>query len=166
MISPETLRRYPFFAGFSHDQLVTLAMMAEEQHVEVGHYFFHEGDALDAFYLMVKGQVAIVFEIPAREVTQSVAQQLTGAIQTSEVVISEVGAGEPFGWTAITALHTATAGAKAVFPCEVIAFDRAHLYTACEQDPAFGYRVLKQIVQVARQRLHDLRVESLAQVAG
>ena len=162
MISPETLRRYGFFAGFSHDQLVTLAMMAVEEHIEAGHYFFHEGNPLDAFYLVVKGQVAIVFRVPAQTGTSSVAQQLTGTHETSEVVVSEVGPGDPFGWTAITTQHTATAGAKAVGPCDVITFDRAHLQAACEQDPAFGYHVLKQIVQVARQRLHDLRVESLS----
>jgi len=33
MISPELLRRYQFFAGFSHEQLALLAMSADEHSV-------------------------------------------------------------------------------------------------------------------------------------
>ena len=55
MVSPELLRRYPFFAGLSHDYLSKLAKMSEELAVEEGHYFFHEEDELDTFYLTLEG---------------------------------------------------------------------------------------------------------------
>jgi CRP-like cAMP-binding protein len=166
MISPEVLRRYPFFAGLSHDQLTTLAMIADEMGFESGHSFFKEEDKLDAFYLVTEGTVAIVIEVTAGDVAQPLSQQLTGQVQTSDVVISYVGPGEPFGWTAITPEQISTAGARAMTTGKTIAFDRRELLQVFEEDPGFGYLMLQQILQVARQRIHDLRVESLAQPLG
>ena len=166
MISPEVLRRYPFFAGLSHDQLVTMAMMAKEVDVDAGHRFFEEGDKLEAFYLVVEGDVGIVLQVTSDEVKQSVAQQLTGAVQMSDVVISHVGPGEPFGWTAISEDSEATAAAVAMVPCKVVAFDTQQLLHAFDDDPTLGCAMLRHILRVARQRMHDLRVECLAQSAG
>jgi CRP/FNR family transcriptional regulator, cyclic AMP receptor protein len=162
MISPEMLRRYPFFAGLDHEQLAALAMMATELRVEQGRYLFHEGDVLASFYLVLEGSVAIILEVPAINVEQTVAQQLTGQLQTTAVTISNLGPGDPFGWTAVSSTRGATAGAVALSDCRVVAFDRQKLLAAFEADCAFGYRMLQQIVQVAQQRLHDMRVESLS----
>lgn len=166
MISPEVLRRYSFFAGLNYDQLVTLAMMAEETDVEAGHRFFNEGDALDAFYLVIEGDVGVVFQVTSDEVQQSVAQQLTGAVQMSDVVISHVGPGEPFGWTAIAGDSGAVAGAVATVSGRVVAFDTGQLLTAFEEDPLLGYTMLRHVLRVAGQRMHDLRMECLVQSAN
>ncbi len=163
MISPEILRRYPFFGGLSHEQLVKLAMMAEQLQVGQGHHFFHEGDALASFYLVLEGNVAIVLEVPAANVEQSVARQLTGQLYTTAVPISMLGPGDPFGWTALSPSRGATAGALATSDCTVVAFDRQQLLDAFETDCEFGYRMLQRILEVAQQRLHDMRVESLSQ---
>ena len=40
MISPELLRRYPFFAELTHEQLVALAMTADEFEFAADHKFF------------------------------------------------------------------------------------------------------------------------------
>ncbi len=135
MVSPELLRRYPFFAGLTHDQLVALAMTADEMEVEAGHRFFSEGDALDAFYLVIEGDVGIVFEVPDTNVKQSVAGQLTGELKTTDVVISHVGPGEPFGWTAIAREGGATAGAVAQVDSKVVAFDMDKMMETFEEDP-------------------------------
>lgn len=164
MISPEMLRRYPFFAGLSHEQLVTLAMIGDEVRVDAGHVFFHEGDTLDTFFLVVEGDVAIVLGVTLGDVRQPLSQQLTGAVQKADVTVSQAGPGEPFGWTAIAANHHATAGATAVTSACVLAFGREKLLAAFEQDCNLGYRMLQQVLRVARQRLHDLRVESLSQI--
>lgn len=165
MVSPETLRRYPFFSGLTHDQLVNIAMMASEMSYNSGHQFFREGDNLEAFYLVIEGDVGVVFEVTSDEVDQTVAQQLTGSIQTKDVVISHVGPGEPFGWTSIAQDSSATAGAVALVPCVVVAFDRERLLQAFSDDPQLGCAMLQHVLLVARQRMHDLRVECLAQSA-
>ncbi len=63
MISPEIIRRYPFFAGLTFEQIEFLAQTAEETTVEANSYFFHDGEALDSFYLVLEGAVSIVEEI-------------------------------------------------------------------------------------------------------
>ena len=64
MISPEIIRRYPFFAGLSNEQIITLAEDAEEKNIKEGYVFFKENDFLKSFYLVLDGTVGIVIEIP------------------------------------------------------------------------------------------------------
>lgn len=164
MISPEIIRRYPFFAGLNFEQIETLARAAEEVHTEEGHYFFHEGDELHAFYLVLEGAIAVVIELPDQELAanQSVANQLTGELATKEVVVSTVGTGDIFGWSGLVAPYIATAGAKAITRCRVIQFDTKKLCKIFEEDPRFGYLMILKAAQVVRERLRDMRIESLA----
>jgi CRP/FNR family cyclic AMP-dependent transcriptional regulator len=162
MISIELIRRYPFFAGLNHDQLVALAKVANEVAVETEHYFFHEGDELESIYLVLQGSAAVVIEVPDREVEQKLSGQLTGKLQTKDVVISAVGPGEVFAWSALVPPYRATAGVKATTPCRVITFDRKALLTAFEDDCRFGYLMMQKTAQVVRDRLQGLRIESLA----
>ncbi len=166
MISPELIRRYPFFAGLSHEQIVTLADLASELNVETGHTFFREGDTLNDFYLVVQGAVAIVIEVPDRELEQKLSEQLTGGLQTKDVVISAVGPGEVFGWSALVAPHEATTSGKATTPCRVIAFDCRKLRQIFEEDCRFGYLMSQKIARIIRDRLRAIRIESLVQVVG
>jgi CRP-like cAMP-binding protein len=166
MISPELLRRYPFFAGLSHDQIVTLAKVADEVSVDTEHYFFHEGDDLTGLHLVVEGAVAIVIEVPDQSVEQKVSGQLTGELQTSDVVISAVGPGEVFGWSALVPPHQATTSAKATTPCRVVTFNGPELLQTFEDDCRFGYVMIQKMAQVVRDRLRDLRIESLAHLVG
>jgi hypothetical protein len=61
MISPETLRRYPYFAGLSDETLKQIAMIAEEKSVPVGTSMFCEGDVVSALAVIVSGQVDIQY---------------------------------------------------------------------------------------------------------
>ncbi len=162
MISPEILRRYPFFAGLSHDQIVSLAKVASELNVETEYCFFHEGDALKSFYLVVEGVVAIVVDVPDQDVEHKLSGQLTGELQTKDVVISAAGPGEVFGWSALVPDYEATTGGKATTPCRVIAFDSQELLKIFEDDCQFGYVMAQKIAQIIRERLRAMRIESLA----
>ena len=162
MISSELLRHYPFFAGLSNEQIVALAKMSRELTVEADYYFFHEGDAMNNFYLVVEGVVAIVIHVPEPDVEHKISEQLTGTMQTSDIVISAVGPGEVFGWSALVPPHKAMAGAKATTPCRVVAFDCLELRRNFEDDCRFGYLMTQKAAQIIRERLHAMRVESLA----
>jgi CRP-like cAMP-binding protein len=162
MISPELLRRYPFFAGLNMDQINMLSKLANEEIVEPGHYFFHENEALDSFFLDVEGAVAIVFELPERDVDHKISDQFMRKLKTKDVVISTVSPGDVFGWSGLVPPYTATAGAKALTPCRVIAFDRKEIVAIFDKDCEFGYLMTQKAAQVIRERLHDFRIESLA----
>ena len=162
MISPELIRRYPFSSGLSQSQIVTLAKTAAEKTVRTGQFFFHEGDELDAVYLIVDGSVGIVIEVPDQAIQQKVSRQLTGELHTKDVVISALGPGDVFGSSAIIHPYTATGSAKATTDCRVIQFDAGQLRHIFAEDCAFGFLMMQKAAQVIRGRLRDIRIESLA----
>ena len=165
MVSPELIRRYPFFAGLDYDHIVKLAKVADEETVEIGHCFFHEGDELTVFYLVLEGAVAIVLEVPNHDVEQQIAGQLTGELKTKDVTTSTVGTGDVFGWSGLIPPHTSTASAKAITPCRVVVFDCEELWKIFEEDCHFGLVMAQKGAQVIRERLRDMRIESLAHLA-
>lgn len=162
MVSPELMRRYPFFSNLSRDQLNKLAQAGYELGVETGHYFFREGEELDQFYVVLEGEVGIIVDLTDDRVDQPLSGQLTGQITTREIVTSEVGPGEMFGWSALVPPHTATSGCKALRPCRVIGFDCKQLHQMFEEDCRFGYVMLMKATKIIRARLRSMRIESLS----
>ncbi len=162
MISPELLRRYPFFSAFTLDDLVRLADAGSEQQASAGHVFFREGERLTLFYLVVEGAVAITMALPVQDVIHSISSQMTGQYRTEDVVLTTVGPGDVFGWSGLVAPHAALSGATAQTDCRIIAFACPPLLAAFENDCRFGYLMLNKMVQVTRARLQAERVESLA----
>jgi CRP-like cAMP-binding protein len=162
MISPEILRRYPFFAGLDHEHIMKLAVNGEEKVLEAGEFYFHEGDKLKEFYLLIEGAVSIAIEIPDREADQPVSEQLVGSIKMKSMTVSTVGTGDAFGWPGLIPPNDATAGAKALTDCRAIAFDCEKIQEEFEKDPLFGFVLTQRIAQVIRDRLRDMRIESLA----
>lgn len=164
MISSETLRRWPFFSGLSHEQVDALARVATETTVEEGHYFFHESDELAQFFVVLEGNANIVIETPERGVEQKLAAQYLRQLQTTDVVVATVGPGEMFGWSALVFPHTTTAGALAASSCRVAVFDANALNAVFQEDCHFGYLMMQKAAQVIRARLRNTRVESLSLV--
>ena len=152
MITPELISRYPFFSGLELDDLTALANSADGNKKETGEFIFREGDELRCFYIVVEGAVGIVHEGPRKD-------------QKSETVISAVGPGRVFAWSALVPPYRATASAKALTPCWLIAFDCKKLFHAFQKDCEFGFRMMQKIVQISRDRLLDARIESLVFMA-
>jgi CRP-like cAMP-binding protein len=86
MVSPELIRRYPYFSGLSIEKINLLANIAEEIEVERDQYFHHEGDGIETVYIIVKGEVSLITSLPQ---------------QDKEVVINTLGTGDVFGWTSL-----------------------------------------------------------------
>ena len=152
MVTPELISRYPFFADLELDDIHSLADVAEGITVKAGEFIFHEGDKLQHFYIVVEGAVGIILE-------------KTGKDHDAETVISAVGPGHVFAWSALVPPNKATASAKALTPCWIIAFDCKKLYAHFEADCRFGYRMMQKVVQISRDRLLDARIESLVFMA-
>ncbi len=150
MVSPELLRRFQFFAGLKPDHLTALAKAADETPVPEGHSFFHEGDTLDMFYLVLDGEVSILIELPEKQ---------------QEIVVSTITPVDIFAWSALIPPHTSTAGAKATKACHIVAFDCEKLHPVFERDAQFAFIMTQRAAQGFRSRLADMRLESLAYVA-
>lgn len=162
MISPELIRRYPFFSGLNFDQITTLAMVADEVKAETGHYFFHEGDRLRKLFLVMEGKVDVAVSITDRNHVQDVAEQIMGNFTTEHVAVSTIGPGQLFAWSALLPPYVSTAAARAVTPTRVLAFDSDDLYKIFQEDCTFGYLMMQKVASVIRQRLRDMRIQSLA----
>jgi CRP-like cAMP-binding protein len=161
MVSPELLRRYSFFADLKMGQLDTLAKAGNEMTVDAEHYFFREGEELDHFYIVLEGEIGILIDLPDRSVTHPISRQLTGDLETVEVTISTARSGKMFGWSALVPPYGATSSGKALTSCRVISFDCRKLRRIFEEDCEFGYLMMQKTAQVIRERLRDMRTESL-----
>ena len=151
MISPEIIRRYPFFAGLSLDQIDTLAKAASEEKVEAGHFFLREGDEVPYLYLVVEGTANALIELPTKD---------------REIIVGTIGPGEMFAWSALVPPHKATASVKAAAPCHLIALDCRKLLEAFEEDYQLGYVMMTKAAQLTRDRIANMNIEFLAYLAG
>ena len=151
MVSPEVIRRFQFFSGLSIEQIVLCATVADEITFEPDNYIFRDGEELHKLYLVVEGNVSLVMKIPRQE---------------KDVILSNLGNGDVFGWSSLVPPNIATAGAKAQNPCKLLAFDCPELIKMFEKDCQFGYLIMEKIAQVIRGRLRNLRMETLAYIAG
>lgn len=163
MLSTEVLRRYPFFAGLSQEDLDTLSKVATQYPYEAQQYIFHEGDELNTFYLVVEGAVGIVVGVTDRDQEQKVAEQLVGNFNNKSVTVSTVNEGQVFGWSALVPPHRSTAGAKAITSCRIVAFNCELLRPSFDADCRFAYLMLLKAARIIRERLRDRRIESLAE---
>jgi CRP-like cAMP-binding protein len=162
MVSVELLRRYPFFAGFTREQIDDLARVASEQSVLAGHQFIFEGERLTDFFLILEGSVGVIIEVPDRKMEQSLTRQITNNFITRDVTVSTVSEGEVFGWSAIIPPNLSSATLKALTPCRVLVFDYQQLQPIIAEDCCFGHLLTVKAAQITRARLRDMRVESLA----
>ena len=151
VITSDLISRYPFFADLTHDQVATLASVAEGLTADTGEFIFREGDDLCCFYIVVEGAVGILIEAPKKE----------DQGQMEDVIFSAIGPGGAFAWSALVPPHKATASAKALSSCWLLSFDCQKLSKLFEEDYEFGYRMLMKVAQTSRDRLRDTRIESL-----
>ncbi len=162
MISIELLRRYPFFAGFSQEQIYDLARVTDEVSVKAGHKFISEGERLYHFYLVLEGTVGITINVPDREFNQSLTRQITNDLITKDVTVNTIGEGEVFGWSALIPPNLSTANVKALTDCRVLDFNYQALQPIIADDCCFGHQLTMRAAQIIRYRLRDMQIESLA----
>ncbi|MCI0476382.1 MAG: Crp/Fnr family transcriptional regulator [Anaerolineales bacterium] len=147
MISPEILRRYPFFCCLSEEQQKAIAMVTEEMRVDAGKELFLEGHPVEALYLLVEGSVDLFYA--------------TGDSK-DQLLVGEVNPGEPFAISAMIEPYTFTATARVAAPSRVLRIDGKALRALCEVDCKLGYALVKQVAAMAIERLHFARVQLAA----
>jgi len=104
-----------------------------------------EGDIAGAFYLILKGHVAIGTHLGERG---------AAAIQT-------VGPGEIVGWSWLFPQYVWHFDARAVDDLRAVAFDGACLRGKCEADHDLGYELVGRFASVMIDRLQHTRLRLL-----
>ncbi len=152
MVSPELLRRYPFFGGLEDSQLKAVAMIAEVVAVQPGEMLFDAGQAAEAFYLVVEGCIDL-YHVVAETVQPGF---------RSEHYLSAVSPGEILGMSALIEPYVYTSAARAPALGQVIRIDAPGLRALSEIDSALAYHLVREAARTAVQRLHETRVQLVA----
>lgn len=135
-----------FFSGLEPEFLAFLAECATRRPVERGETLFRHGEDARRFFLLCSGRVSI--EIPA--------------IEGPRLEVQSLGAGKVLGWSWLIPPYKWSFQARALEASEVIEIDGERVRGRCEEDPAFGYAMLKRFsalmserLEAARQRMMD-----------
>ncbi|MFZ5831136.1 MAG: cyclic nucleotide-binding domain-containing protein [Planctomycetota bacterium] len=143
MISPEVLRRYPYFAGVSEESLKQVAMMTEERSYPAGHVLFQEGDPATHMSIIQSGEVSIQYLLGS------------GELRTVDTLVG----GDILGWSALVEPYRMTALASASQSTHLIRIEAMRLRDLCEKDPRLGYQLLMQVAKLLGNRLDGARVQ-------
>lgn len=143
MISPELLRRFPYFAQISDASLKAIAMMAEEKTVPAGTRVFNEGDPANTFNIIARGQVNIQYILG------------NGEHRTVDTLV----AGDILLWSALIEPYYAKSVGTTTEQTQLIAIDAPKLRALCDQDPQVGYRLTMQVAKLLAHRLEGARVQ-------
>ena len=139
LLTEGKLKTHPFVAGCSSEFLNCLDEHSTEVAFDAGQILLREGDIADRFYLLLSGKVAITL---ATE----------GATAT---VIDTLGAGELLGWSWLLPPYKLHFGATALEPGTAILLNGASLMIQAEQNPRFGYELLKRVSKQVVRRLQS-----------
>jgi CRP/FNR family transcriptional regulator, cyclic AMP receptor protein len=146
MISPEILRRYPYFGGISEESLKQIAMIAEEKCFPAGKELFREGDPAKYLSVIVRGEVHIQYLLG------------TGELRTVDTLV----AGDLLGWSGIIEPYKYTAICTTTKETELVRLDAVKLRQLLDKDPLLGYRLTVEVAKLLAHRLEGARVQLAA----
>jgi len=155
MISPELLRRYPFFGTLSDEQLRNIAMIADEETYDEGKILLKEKTPADDLFLLIKGSVDLLFKVEEEYHPE----------RHKEFLVGEINPGEIFGISALIEPHEYTSTVRTASPAQVIHIDGRALREHCETDPTLACHLYAQAARLALERLNATRVQLAAALA-
>ena len=152
MISPELLRRFPFFNFMDDKQLKAVAMIAEEKTYEDGtDIVAHETPASKLFFL-IEGTASYYYIVTIEH----------DPYYKQEYFISDFNPGEIFGISALIDPYVFTATVRAEKSCHLIEIDAPALRALCEVDIPLSCGLMRAVAKAAMERLQHTRVQLIA----
>lgn len=137
------IARQPFFSGIKPEYLNLLEEAAMFKEFERGEMICHEGEPANRFYLICRGKVALE----------------TRKNNESETMTQLIGDGEELGWSWLFPPYYWHYDARAVEPTTAIFFYGTRLRSECEQNPEFGYELMKRIASALIKSLETTRAQ-------
>jgi CRP/FNR family cyclic AMP-dependent transcriptional regulator len=150
MVSPELLRRFPFFSGLTDEEIKSIAMISDEEKHEADTFIFRERDKAQKMYVLIEGTVDIMVNTDEEGLERETVSTLTH--------------GDVFCWSAVVEPNLLTASAFAATPARVVAIDGAGLRAMFELDCHLGFRILQKAAVIISSRLKDTRIQMLSLV--
>ena len=149
MISPEILRRYPFFASLDEKQLDAIAELSQEKSYPKGTLLVKENTNANVLALLMEGDVDLIFSGGGE-----------GAI--SNALVGSIAPGEVYGVSSLIEPYRYTASARATMPVKVIEIDGLALRDLVEEDCKMGCVVMRNVAIAVLERLRYTQVELAA----
>lgn len=136
---------HPLLRGLPGDTVDHVAGCARNVVFKRGELILVEGEAADTLYLLRRGRVALEVHAPGQ-----------GAL-----VIETLGPGHVLGWSWLFPPYRWHFDARAIEPVGAVAVDGACLRAKAEDDPAFGYELMRRFASLMLERLQATRVRLL-----
>lgn len=136
------VREHPFFLTLDSKHLPTLCAGARIAELAPGELLFQTGKPANQFFLVQSGKAVL-----------QTRDQFGRMIE-----VKTLGFGEVLGWSWLVSPFCWHLDARAVEETRVVVLDGAHLLVAAEEDPRFGYALMKRVAQLMAQRMDSLRL--------
>jgi len=134
------LRQIPLFHDLEEEQLARVLAAARLETYPAGHHLFHQGDPVDAFYLVRDGAVTVFRDAPGR------AQQ----------VLVRIWSGGFFGEMGLLSGAPRMASARTATPTTLLRIDKPNLERLLADIPALEDRLRSEAI-----RRHGLNVSAV-----
>jgi CRP/FNR family transcriptional regulator, cyclic AMP receptor protein len=135
------LSSHEFFSGFSDDALKFLCECSNTHEIKKGQILFRQGESADKFYVLRNGLISI--QMPA--------------IIGPNLEIQTLGTNQVLGWSWLIPPFKWNFQAMAEEDSELLMFDGTAILARCEQEPRFGYELLKKFAELMSMRLDAAR---------
>ena len=149
MISPELLRRYPFFALLTDEQLKAIAIISNETSYPKETLLLKENTTANKLILLLEGDVDLIFSGGGE-----------GAI--SNALVGSIAPGEMLGVSSLIEPYTYISSARATVPVKVVEIDGAAVRALMQVDKLLGYALMRNVAAAVLERLKYTQVELAA----
>ena len=149
MVSPELLRRYPFFAMLNDEQLKAIAMIAEEKSYPKDTLLVKENTTATVLSLLIEGDIDLIFSGGGE-----------GAIVNA--LVGSIAPGEVYGVSSLIEPYRYTATARATMPVKVVEINSTALRTLIDKEEKLGCAVMRNLAAAVLERLKYTQVELAA----
>lgn len=135
----------PFFSGMKQEYLDLLQRASCYAEFGSGDVIFREGAPANSFYLIDKGKVGLEADMNGEGLVQ----------------VGVISGGEPLGWSWMFPPYVWHFHARALQRTTATYYDAKVLRELCEENPGFGYELMRRVSQVMLNRLQSTRREFL-----
>jgi CRP/FNR family cyclic AMP-dependent transcriptional regulator len=137
----EYLSAHEFFSEFSDDVLKFLCECSSTREIKKGQILFRQGEHADKFYVVRNGRISL--QMPA--------------IMGPTLEIQTVDKDQVLGWSWLISPYQWNFQTKAEEDSELLQFDGTAILARCEQEPKFGYELLKKFAALMSVGLNAAR---------
>lgn len=135
------------FSGLTQDEVREIVRASEQVSIEPGQYFFQQGDAADALYIVSSGELEVRATSPAGE----------------EVVLAMLGSGAVVGEMSLIGGGPRSASAKALSQCQTFRLTQAAFTQLRAARKRSAYKVILQLASTIgeRRRQTEARIQEV-----